>query len=135
VKTNLRKTAIPLLGLALAGATCRGRDPQAQGPGGVPVKIEVARIVTVDDSNEYMATLKSRRSAAIMPQVEGHVTRIFVRAGDRVALGTPLMQIDPAKQQATVTGQQDVRAARAAALEYARQQYGRVKGLSPPPAS
>ena len=86
--TILRKRAIPLLGLALAGAACRGGDPQAQGPGGVPVKIEAARIVTVDDSNEYMATLKSRRSAAIMPQVEGHVTRIFVRSGDRVALGT-----------------------------------------------
>jgi RND family efflux transporter MFP subunit len=130
VQTFLRKRAIPLLGLALAGAACRGGDPQAQGPGGVPVKIEVARIVTVDDSNEYMATLKSRRSAAIMPQVEGHVTRIFVRSGDRVALGTPLMQIDPAKQQATVSSQQDVRAAKAAALEYARQQYGRVQGLS-----
>jgi RND family efflux transporter MFP subunit len=130
VLTILRKRAIPLLGLALAGAACRGGDSQAQGPGGVPVKIEAARIVTVDDSNEYMATLKSRRSAAIMPQVEGHVTRIFVRSGDRVALGTPLMQIDPAKQQATVSSQQDVRAAKAAALEYARQQYQRVQGLS-----
>jgi RND family efflux transporter MFP subunit len=130
VLTILRKRAIPLLGLPLAVVACRGSDPQAQGPGGVPVKIEAARIVTVDDSNEYMATLKSRRSAAIMPQVEGHVTRIFVHSGDRVALGTPLMQIDPAKQQATVSSQQDVRAAKAAALEYARQQYGRVQGLS-----
>ena len=32
----------------------------------------------------------------------GDVTQIFVKSGDRSALGTPLVQIDPDKQQATV---------------------------------
>jgi RND family efflux transporter MFP subunit len=93
------------------------------------VKIEVARSVAVDDSSEYVATLKSRGSAAIMPQVEGHVTGIFVRSGARVAAGQALMQIDPAKQQATVNSQEDTRAAKQAALRYAKQQYTRVQGL------
>jgi RND family efflux transporter MFP subunit len=93
------------------------------------VKIQVARSVAVDETSEYVATLKSRGSVAIMPQVEGHITNIFVRSGARVAAGAPLMQIDPVKQQAAVTSQQDTRAARAAALEYARQQYERVRGL------
>jgi RND family efflux transporter MFP subunit len=39
------------------------------------------------------------------------------------------MQIDPAKQQATVNTQQDTRAAKVAALQYAQQQYDRVQGL------
>jgi multidrug efflux pump subunit AcrA (membrane-fusion protein) len=95
----------------------------------MPVKIEVARSVAVDDSSDYVATLKSRGSAAIMPQVEGHVTGIFVRSGARVAAGQPLMQIDPAKQQATVNSQEDTRAARVAALQFARQQFARVEGL------
>ena len=115
--------------LALAVLACRGNAAPAQGPGAMPVKIETARIVQVDDVSEYVATLKSRGSAAIMPQVEGHITRIFVRSGARVEAGQPLMQIDPAKQEATVRSQEDLRAAKAAALEFARQHYDRVRDL------
>jgi len=95
----------------------------------MPVKIVVARAMPIDDTTDYVATLRSRGSAAIMPQVEGQVTRIFVRSGDRVSRGTPLMQIDPAKQQAAVRSQEDTRAARVASLAYARQQYQRVAAL------
>ena len=116
-----------ILALTLAGLACRGGPPQA--PPGMPVKIQVAKSVPVDDSSEYVATLKSRGSAAIMPQVEGHITSIFVRSGAHVPAGAPLMQIDPVKQQATVSSQEDTRAAKVAALQYARQQYARVQGL------
>jgi RND family efflux transporter MFP subunit len=64
-----------------------------------------------------------------MPQVEGQITRIFVRSGQHVSAGTPIMQIDPAKQQATVKSQEDTRAAKQANLEYARQQYERLERL------
>jgi len=117
--------AVPLL--VLAGLACRARDPQ--GPPAMPVKIQVARAVALDDSSEYVATLKSRGSAAIMPQVEGHITTIFVRSGAHVPEGAPLMQIDPEKQQATVSSQEDTRAAKQAALQYAKQQFARVQGL------
>lgn len=125
---SLARPALPVFVLSLAGLAC-GPGPQAQGPPAMPVKIEVARSVSVDDSSEYVATLKSRGSAAIMPQVEGHITRIFVRSGARVAAGAPLMQIDPAKQLATVSSQEDTRAAKQATLQYAKQQYARVQGL------
>jgi RND family efflux transporter MFP subunit len=93
------------------------------------VKVQVAQAVTVDQTSEYVATLRSRGSAAIMPQVEGHITAIFVRSGAQVAAGAPLMQIDPVKQQAAVSSQEDTRAARLAALQFARQEYDRVRGL------
>ncbi|HVR72262.1 MAG TPA: efflux RND transporter periplasmic adaptor subunit [Vicinamibacteria bacterium] len=125
---SARNAGWTALGVALAGLACRS-DSQAQGPPPTPVRIEVARSVAVDDSSEYVATLRSRGSAAIMPQVEGHITRIFVRAGARVAAGEPLMQLDAAKQQATLNSQEDTRTARAAALAYARQRYERVQGL------
>jgi RND family efflux transporter MFP subunit len=83
----------------------------------------------VDDATEYVATLKSRDSAAIMPQVEGQVTAILVRAGERVEEGTPLMQIDPAKQQAALQSQEDLLASKRASLAFARQHYDRVSGL------
>jgi RND family efflux transporter MFP subunit len=120
------------LSLALVGLTagCHRGGDQGQGPPAMPVKIVVAQAVPIDDTTEYVATLRSRDSAAIMPQVEGQITKIFVRSGDRVSRGTPLVQIDPAKQQATVNSQQDTRSARVANLAYAKQQYERVKELS-----
>ena len=125
---SLSKPAVRLVLVPVVAAlACRGGPPP--GPPSMPVKIQVAKAVPVDDSSEYVATLKSRGSAAIMPQVEGHITSIFVRSGARVPAGAPLMQIDPVKQQATVTSQEDTRAAKQAALQYARQQYARVQGL------
>jgi RND family efflux transporter MFP subunit len=128
----LSRWAAWILPASLAAGTACSKDPAkgAQGPAGVPVKIEVARSLMVKDTTEYVATLKSRGSAVIMPEVEGQITRIFVRSGQRVSEGTPLMQIDPAKQQATVKSQEDTRAAKQANLEFARQQYDRVNGLS-----
>lgn len=94
------------------------------------VQVQTAAPKRVDDATEYVATLKSRDSAVIMPQVEGQITKIFVHSGDRVEAGTPIMQIDPAKQQATVKSQQDSQAAALANLKFAQQQYDRASGLS-----
>src|SRR5947209_4440201 len=118
-----------LLLISIAPGCNKGSDPHAQGPMAIAVKVAVAEDVPVDDTTEYVATLKSRDSAVVMPQVEGVITDIYVHSGERVAAGKPLMQIDPAKQQATVTSQQDARAAQEANVTYARQQYQRVSGL------
>jgi len=86
--------------------------------------------VPVSDVTEYIATVKSRDSAVIMPQVEGVITQIYVHSGDKVEVGTALMDIDPLKQQATVKSQESARAAQQANLVLAKQQYDRAKGLS-----
>jgi RND family efflux transporter MFP subunit len=96
----------------------------------MPVQVMEAKAAPVNDSSEYVATVKSRDSAVIMPQVEGQVTQIFVHSGDRVEGGTPLVEIDPLKQQATVKSQQGARAAQQAQLDWAKQQYERIVGLS-----
>ncbi len=96
----------------------------------MPVKVIDAKAVSIDDTSEYVATLKSRDSAVIMPQVEGQVTNIMVHSGDRVAAGAALMEIDPLKQQATVKSQESSRAAQQANLNLAKQQYARTQGLA-----
>jgi RND family efflux transporter MFP subunit len=96
----------------------------------MPVKVLEAKAVPVNDSSEYVATLKSRDSAVIMPQVEGQVTQIFVHSGDRASEGAALIEIDPLKQQATVKGLESSRAAQRAQLALAKQQYERAEGLS-----
>jgi RND family efflux transporter MFP subunit len=121
-----------ILGLAAMNLACQAgsvRGAQPQGPAGIPVKIQTAQLVPVSDTTEYVATLKSRDSAVIMPQVEGQITAIYVHSGARVSLGTPLMQIDPAKQQATLKTQQDTLAAKQAEVEWDKQEYERNSGL------
>jgi len=85
--------------------------------------------MAVQDVTDYVATLKSRDSAVIMPQVEGVITQIYVHSGDRVSAGSPLIQIDAAKQQATVRTQEDSHAAKQAEVEWDQQQYTRVSTL------
>src|SRR5882762_3996245 len=83
------------LGLSISCGDSSAKGQQPQGPPGIPVKIQVAHSTTFNDTTDYVATLKSRDSAAINPQVEGQITQIYVHSGQRVSLGTPLMQIDP----------------------------------------
>jgi len=106
------------------------QNPHAGGPPAMPVQVLEAKAVPVSDSTEYVATVKSRDSAVIMPQVEGQVTQIFVHSGDRVEGGAALMEIDPLKQQATVKSQQGAREAQQATLNWTKQQYDRTKGLA-----
>jgi RND family efflux transporter MFP subunit len=102
----------------------------AGGPQAMPVKVRTAALQKVDDATEYVATLKSRDSAVVMPQVEGIITQIFVHSGEHVADGAPMMQIDPAKQEATVKSQEHARTAQQAQLKWAQQNYERVSGLA-----
>jgi RND family efflux transporter MFP subunit len=130
---NLAKSLLAA-GLAASAITLacstHAQTPPAGGGGGMPVKVQEAKAVAVSDSTDYIATLKSRDSAVIMPQVEGQVTNIMVHSGERVEAGAALMEIDPLKQQATVKSQESARAAQQANLILARQQYERAQGLS-----
>lgn len=120
-----------LLAVLLFTVACgKGKEASAAGPPAMPVKVQTARAQKVDDTTDYVATLKSRDSALVMPQVEGIITQIFVRSGERVASGAPVMQIDPAKQQATVNSQEHARTAQEAQVTWARQNYERVSGLA-----
>ena len=72
-QTGARLAAI----LALAGLTvaCSGdsvRGAVPQGSAGIPVKVETAKLIPVMDTTEYVATLKSRDSAVIMPRLPGN---------------------------------------------------------------
>jgi RND family efflux transporter MFP subunit len=118
-------------------AACGG-DQNAQGPGGgggpgafppMDVKTVVLEPKPIPQSSEFVATIRSLRSTTVQPQVEGIVRQVFVRAGDRVGAGQPLIQIDPDKQQATNTVTESQRASREADLAYAKQQLARMQKL------
>jgi RND family efflux transporter MFP subunit len=95
----------------------------------MPVQVLVVESQKLTNSTEYLAILKSRHSATINPQVEGQVTRIFVKSGDRVTAGTPLLQIDPLKQEATVNSQESARVAQEANVRLAKVNLDRAVKL------
>ena len=94
------------------------------------VKVDVIANQSITDSSEYVSTLKSRQSANISPQVEGSITQIYVTSGEHVNVGTPLMQIDPVKQEATLRNQQATTAAQEANLKLAQQEWDRNRQLA-----
>lgn len=93
------------------------------------VKTIVLEAKPIPQSSEFVATVRSLRSSTVQPQVEGIVRQVMVRAGDRVRVGQPLIQIDPDKQQATNTVTESQRASREADLAYAKQQLARMQKL------
>jgi RND family efflux transporter MFP subunit len=117
--------------LVLTGAACRD-DSAAGGPppaAPVPVGVQVLEEHPVARSSEFVALLRSRRSAELRPQVDGIITRILVNSGDRVAAGRPLLRIDASKQRAALESDQASRIAQEAAVQYAQQQYDRAQQL------
>jgi RND family efflux transporter MFP subunit len=134
VRPRLRRAArlAAILPAAITLSCGGNRANPAQGAGGphaLPVKVQVTQAVPVSDTSEYVATLRSRDSAVIMPQVEGQITEIYVHSGDHVAPGKPLMQIDPAHQQAALKTQQDTVSAKRAELNWDKQQFDRTSAL------
>lgn len=121
-----------VLGLAIAG--CQKDQPKApQGAGGgmqaMPVKTATASLQPVAQSSEYMATVKSRRSATILPQVAGMLTSILVHSGEHVKAGQVLMTIDPRQQQATVASQTATERQKKATYDYDNVELERQKKL------
>ncbi len=83
----------------------------------------------IEQASEFIATVRSLRSSTVQPEVEGVVTRIFVKSGDHVRFGAPIVQIKPDKQQATVRSTEANRAGMEADVQYWRQQVKRLEAL------
>src|SRR5688500_1873385 len=95
----------------------------------MPVEIVTLSAKPVEQTSEFVASLKSRRSSTIQPEVEGFVTRVAVRSGQNVARGALLFEIDSAPQQAALGSLQSMRPMRESEVEFARQQVERNKKL------
>jgi RND family efflux transporter MFP subunit len=137
--TGAAQKSLPALLLAICwwaflltscGSKSQADNPAAAGaPQAMPVQVVIAEARPIADATEYLAMLKSRHSAIINPQVEGQITAIFVKSGDRVTAGTALLQIDPLKQEATVHSQDASRAAQEANVRFAKVTLDRAQKL------
>jgi RND family efflux transporter MFP subunit len=128
---SFRLVATILLALALLACN-RAADAPPPGQAGPPaagVTLKTLEAKPIEQASEFIATLRSLRSATIQPEVSGSITRIFVKAGDRVQAGTPIAQIDPDLQQAAVRSTEASRSGMQADVAYWRQQVKRFTAL------
>jgi RND family efflux transporter MFP subunit len=141
MRTTMTKGLAAGVFAALLGFGCssEANGPSAAGGGGrggrggppmaMPVGMVTLALHPVEQTGEFVGTVRSRRSATIQPQVEGFLTRIHVKSGDRVAQGAPLFEIDASTLQAGIASLESVRAAREADAAFARQQAERARTL------
>jgi RND family efflux transporter MFP subunit len=118
---STRLISTSLIGIGLACAGCQKQPVAAAGGAGMqglPVQTVPVALAPVPQSSEYVATIKSRRSATLMPQVSGMLTAIRVQSGDRVTAGQELMDIDPRQQQAAVESQRATERQKKALYDY-----------------
>ncbi|MFQ3679150.1 MAG: efflux RND transporter periplasmic adaptor subunit [Pseudanabaenaceae cyanobacterium] len=96
---SLTVGALGLLAVACGGG--RGGPPEV-----TPVQSEPARAGTLEETSEYVANLNNRQSVTLRPRVAGQVVALKALQGDTVTAGTPLLQIDPSTQKATLESTQ-----------------------------
>lgn len=131
----MRPSRISIVSLSLllcAGlSACNKSAPAAAAPAfqALPVKTLAVASQPVPRSDEYVATIKSRRSATLNPQVSGNLTEILVHSGQIVGAGQLLMQIDPSKQEATVQSQAATVQQKLAVYQYDQTEFERQTKL------
>jgi RND family efflux transporter MFP subunit len=118
------------MGLAATGCQKKPAAPPAGAAmQGMPVQTVAVTLSPVPQTSEYVATIKSRRSATLQPQVDGRLTQIRVRSGDHVKAGQPLMNIDPQHQVAAVESQRATERQKKALYDYNVSQIERQRKL------
>jgi RND family efflux transporter MFP subunit len=126
---SLRRSMPLLIAAGSLIAGCSKPAPPPPPPQAMPVKVAPVSLTAVPTSDTYVATIKSRRSSTMQPQVDGNITRILVKSGDAVKAGQLLIQIDPLKQTAAVQSQQGTQAQKKAVFQYNQTEVERQKKL------
>jgi RND family efflux transporter MFP subunit len=129
ISVLFRPVSAALIGVVIL-AGCKQAAPPAQAGGqALPVQTVAVALSPVAQASEYVSTIKSRRSATLQPQVNGRLTDIRAKSGDRVKSGQILMFIDPLFQQAAVNAQQATVQQKKAVLDYNTSEFTRQKKL------
>ncbi len=130
---TVRRIGAAALLLSMAAAGCRNGQSAGGASAAAPppsaVKVITLELKPVEQASELIATIRSLRSTTVQPEVEGLITRIFVKSGDHVRTGMPLVQINAEKQQATVNSTEANRTGTEADVQYWRQQVKRLESL------
>lgn len=124
----LRLTASLFMATVLL-AGCEKKAPPPPAMQAMPVQVSSVAPTSVPETDTFVATIKSRRSSTISPQVSGNLTNILVHSGQQVAAGQLLMQVNPQVQTANVQAQQAAEIQTRAQFQYNQGDLQRQKQL------
>ena len=134
---NSQNRIFPVIFLLSGALSCGGGEAASGGAAGAgtgampatAVEMTTIEPKPLEQTTEFVGTVKSRRSTDIQPQVEGFITRITARPGQQVSAGALLMEIDSQVPQQQIASLESVRAQRDIDVTYARQEADRASKL------
>ncbi|MGB7440552.1 MAG: efflux RND transporter periplasmic adaptor subunit [Coleofasciculaceae cyanobacterium] len=86
----------------LTSACAGGKPPSMEENQGVPVKLQSVGTSTIEDSSSFPGNLEAQRKVTLKPETEGRITQVLVKSGDRVAVGTPIVELRLDRSKARV---------------------------------
>ena len=93
-----------VLTLSLLLPGCGGKPaPMAGGaPPGVPVTLQKLEATILTNVSEYVGVLEANQIVTLKPEIDGRIRQIFVKEGDAVSVGTPILSLNGEKRQASL---------------------------------
>ena len=91
--------AVLLLPLFVSGC---GGEPEAPEAQAIPVQLKTLETDTLFDTSRYVGTLEAQERVNLAPRIDGRILKIFVKQGDRVSQGTPIIELYPTQEQEDV---------------------------------
>jgi RND family efflux transporter MFP subunit len=132
VKKPFKKIGIAIVVLVVAGVglriATRGRGPAVESISdihkreGVPVRVEVAALGTLDRTLQFSGTIEGEEQSVIVSRVMETVREIPVRVGERVSQGQVVARLDDSNPQAMYRQTK-------ATLDNAKMDYERMQAL------
>ncbi|MEO7990908.1 MAG: efflux RND transporter periplasmic adaptor subunit [Chryseolinea sp.] len=119
-----------IIALLLVAVACGNKGQQAmQGP--PPVSVVVEQVATADAAyyDEYPAIVKALNEVELRPQVNGYITGIYFKEGDKVKKGQRLYSIDQQQSQANYQQALANLAAQESNLQKAKKDVDRYREL------
>jgi multidrug efflux system membrane fusion protein len=114
---------------ALSGCQDDGKANGKRGQAKIPVITAKAEERELPFKLTALGTVESTGTVALQPRVDGQVVKVFVRDGQEVKIGQPLMQIDPVPFQLQLRMAEATLARDKAKLENAHAKADRGKSL------
>ena len=88
------------IGLVIISSSCGPQQQQAKQAPVVPVSVQKVQALNAVYYDEYPATVTALNQVELRPQVNGYITGIFFKEGDRVHKGQKLYTIDHQQYEA-----------------------------------
>ncbi|MGK7911648.1 MAG: efflux RND transporter periplasmic adaptor subunit [Synechococcus sp.] len=91
----------------LIGISTARNSSQSQAtapPPALSVRVQDVASESIFKSSEFVGSLNALERVALRPEAEGRVQQILVREGERVIVGTPMVQLEFDRPQAQVDG-------------------------------